>query len=115
MSDQELVQVLVTAQTKFQETVCLQLQTWNQENKDAQKRIHERLDQLLSKETVTNDKCEERRITCKSCLRGEIKAVQENSEEKQQTKVVNTQMSLGNIIQAGIFIIGIIAIWIKVG
>lgn len=66
MSENDLVQTLIEAQKSFQTTVCQMMQTWNQENKDAQKRIHERLDQLLNKESISRESCEGYRAACKA-------------------------------------------------
>lgn len=58
----EVLQVLLTT-----------LQSYQTENRDGLKRVHERLDLLIGRDYVPRKDCEQYRQTCKTCVKEEIK------------------------------------------
>ena len=57
------------------QVVLATLQSYQVENRDGLKRVHERLDLLIGRDYVPREDCERYRQACKTCIKEEIKKV----------------------------------------
>ena len=57
------------------QVVLSTLQSYQVENRDGLKRVHERLDLLIGRDYVPREDCERYRQVCKTCIKDEIKKV----------------------------------------
>ena len=60
------------------QVVLATLQSYQVENRDGLKRVHERLDLLIGRDYVPREDCERYRQLCKACVKDEIKKVDDN-------------------------------------
>ena len=65
MSNDE-IQILTSIINEHQKQTSIMLTNFQNENREAQQRLHERLDSLITKETIARPDCETYRRRCKS-------------------------------------------------
>ena len=63
---------VISAITAFQAANVQLIEGIQKENREAHTRLHERLDDLMSKESVSGSDCENRRNLCRGCMQQKI-------------------------------------------